>query len=772
MPTGSGARLGPYVLGPVIGSGGMGEVYRAHDSRLGRDVAIKILPPDVADDPERLRRFESEARAAAALNHPNILVVHDVGREHDTSYLVTELLEGRTLRAEIDAGPVPLPRAVDYAVQIAEGLAAAHARGIVHRDLKPENVFVTTDGRVKILDFGLAKTLHIPDAAATTVTGVGMVTGAHVVLGTPGYMAPEQVRGEPVDHRADIFAFGCVLYELLGGRRAFGGGTTLEVLSAILRDTPAPLASLSPALARIVERCLEKEPAARFQSVRDLAFALRGLAGSARVPRRRVALALTAAVLALTGAWWGRTYLEPSSELRTTSIAVMPFANLSDDPSNDYFGEGLAEEITGALVRGGLQVIGRGSVRALAARGMDAREVGHALRVPTVLQGTVQRSGERVRISVMLLNAGDGGVMWTERFDRRLDDIFAIQDEIARSVAARLQTTLAVPGRSLVRQETADPEAHSLYLQGLYLWNRRTASSVYRAIDLFEQAVARDSSYGRAHAGIALGKAVLPFYADVETKAVAEEAKAAARRALDIDEMLAEAWAVLGIVNAYEWKADEAADAFRRALSIDSSLATARFWLGLHLIHRKRFQEAFQELETAQNLDPLSLVNRVGHIILRFNQRRYAEAEAIARQVLTDDPTFALARYHLASILADSERHDEAIAILSSMDEVPGVRASEVQSTLAYALAHAGRVRDARGVIDRLRQSPTGHLPPTAVLASALLQLGDRDTALVVLKNAIDQHDPMIMLAAQGARLDQLRADPAGDVLLRVVERR
>jgi eukaryotic-like serine/threonine-protein kinase len=272
MATGSGARLGPYVLGPALGAGGMGEVYRAHDSRLGRDVAIKILPPDVADDPERLRRFESEARAAAALNHPNILVVHDVGREHDTSYLVTELLEGRTLRGLIDGGSVPLPRAIDYAVQIAEGLAAAHARGIVHRDLKPENLFVTSDGRLKILDFGLAKAVHVADAATLGTPTHG--TAPHVVLGTPGYMAPEQVRGEPVDHRADIFAFGCVLYELLGGRPAFGGATTLEILSAILRDTPRPLTELKPdlprELARIVRRCLEKETDRRYQSILDV----------------------------------------------------------------------------------------------------------------------------------------------------------------------------------------------------------------------------------------------------------------------------------------------------------------------------------------------------------------------------------------------------------------------------------------------------------------------------------------------------------------------
>ena len=347
MATGSGARLGPYVLGPVIGTGGMGEVYRAHDSRLGRDVAIKILPPDVAGDPERLRRFESEARAAAALNHPNILVVHDVGRERDTSYLVTELLEGRTLHEVIEGGAVPLPRALDYAVQIADGLAAAHARGIVHRDLKPENLFVTTGGRVKILDFGLAKTVKLSDAAAVTTLAVE-ATAPHVVLGTPGYMAPEQVRGEPVDHRADIFAFGCVLYELLGGSRAFSGANTLDILSAILRATPAPLASIPGPLARVVERCLEKDPADRFQTANDLAFAL-GVLGSAtesphtsepapeiaarprpRGLRLRLALSAVGAVALLgAAAVWLPRGATPAPRVIRTELSVRPAAELN-----------------------------------------------------------------------------------------------------------------------------------------------------------------------------------------------------------------------------------------------------------------------------------------------------------------------------------------------------------------------------------------------------------------------------------------------------------
>jgi eukaryotic-like serine/threonine-protein kinase len=436
MPTGSGARLGPYVLGPVIGSGGMGEVYRAHDSRLGRDVAIKILPPDVAGDPERLRRFESEARAAAALSHPNILVVHDVGREHDTSYLVTELLEGRTLREVIDDGAVPVPRALDSAVQIAEGLAAAHARGIVHRDLKPENVFVTADGRVKILDFGLARTMHIPEAAAATLGTQAHATAPHVVLGTPGYMAPEQVRGEAVDHRADIFAFGCVLYELLGGRPAFRGATTLEVLSAILRDTPAPLASLE--CDRIVAKALEKDLALRYQSAADLRTDLQRLKRDlepARVvvtssPRARKGWAVVAAAVAAAAVLAATAYVgvfRPPPLTEQDTILLADFTNTTGDPVFDSaLKAGLAVHLAQSpflnifpqdRVQHTLRLMDRPPDEPV--QGAVAREICERQNIKALLAGSIGAIGTNYVVTLEATNCATGASLALEQVEAK-----------------------------------------------------------------------------------------------------------------------------------------------------------------------------------------------------------------------------------------------------------------------------------------------------------------------------------------------------------------
>jgi TolB-like protein/tetratricopeptide (TPR) repeat protein len=647
MPTGSGARLGPYVLGPVIGSGGMGKVYRAHDSRLGRDVAIKILPPDVAEDPERLRRFESEARAAAALNHPNILVVHDVGREHDTSYLVTELLEGRTLRAVIDAGAVPLPRALDYAVQIAEGLAAAHARGIVHRDLKPENVFVTTDGRVKILDFGLAKTLHIPDAAATTLTGVGMVTGAHAVLGTPGYMAPEQVRGEPLDPRADIFAFGCVLYELLGGRRAFGGATTLEVLSAILRDTPAPLTPLSPALGRIVERCLEKEPAARFQSVRDLAFALRGPTVSSRVRAVRVSAALLAVVVLTTAAflWWRSSGPPAAGEFLypRTAVAVLPFENRSADPADAALTGGLHDELLTQLSKvAGISTRGRTSVREYAHTSKPTRQIAEELRVGALVTASVQVVRDRLRINVELVDAATDEPLWSERYDRDLADVFAVQSDIAQQVVGAIGVAVGQDHRrALAEAPTANPEAYRLYLQGRE-YHRRPGyerRNFEIAQQLYERALTRDPDFALVYAALShVHSAMQVFRYDTSPQRVVQH-RQAAETALRLAPNLPQAHVAMAMWH-YAGRRDFAAALANLEIALRDLPNDAWVWSRVGYVHRRlgNWDEVFAAFERAAELDP-----RDADLFADLGGKTYMATRRYADAIRAFDRALALA---------------------------------------------------------------------------------------------------------------------------------
>lgn len=743
----SGKRLGVYQVHELIGRGGMGEVYRAHDTSLGRSVAIKILPEGVTADADRLARFEREARVLAALQHPNIAIIHGMERADGMPAIVLEFVGGETLAERIarntgSRGAVaPFADLLAIARQIADALEAAHEKGVVHRDLKPANVKVTPEGLVKVLDFGLAKVADPVGAAEESTLTTIEPTRQGFIAGTLSYMSPEQTRGQSVDKRTDIWAFGCVLFELLSGQRAFGADTPADIVAAILEREPAwdrlPPATPAP-IRRLLRRCLEKDPRRRLRDIGDARIDI----DEALSPR-------------------------PSDELaavRALSIAVKPLANLSGSPANDYFGEGLAEEITSALAKAGLHVIGRTSARALAARGLGPREVARELRVATVLDGSVQRADDRVRISVTLLSGSDGSVMWAERYDRRLEDIFAIQDEIARSVATELRATLK--GGSLVRQETTDPQAHSLYLQGLYLWNRRTAPSIRQAVGLFEQALERDPNYARGYAGVALSKSVLPFYEDVNADALAKEARDAARRALAIDPTLTEAWAVQGIVNMCQWQLADAARDFTRAIDADPTFATARFWHGLYLTHLGKFDDADREFTRARDLEPLSLVIRVGQFLLLVNQRRFAEAEVMARGVVADDPSFALARFQLAALLADSGRFEESAAMLSAILDVPSVRPAEVRSTLAYALARAGRLQEARSVIEALRVSRGGQFPPTAVLASALMVLGDREAGIEVLRAAVEQHDPNLALIGHAARLDELRSDPQARAIL------
>ena len=500
LPIKSGTRLAHYELTVLIGSGGMGEVFRARDTRLNRDVAVKVLPQEFAADTGRLRRFEQEAKTLAALNHPNVLTVFDAGVHGGTAYLVCELLRGRTLREETEGSVLPVRKATDYALQIAQGLAAAHGRGIVHRDLKPENLFVTQDGRVKILDFGLAKlnepapvrppagprspaaTIHLDLDAVIDTTEPGRI------MGTPGYMAPEQVRGGATDHRTDLFAFGCVLYEMLSGTRAFRRDTPVESMHAVLNETPSELDTTHPhlpsGLTRIVERCLEKEPGNRFQTAKDLAFAIEAAGASNAVPRampsdssrRReeadppgfqpVHLVTSAAtkfgwlavllLLLVGGGWWfvhqpgqttkqaanppGASNLPPvvvASATDQKSIAVLPFVNMSPDKGDEYLSDGMTEELLNVLAQvPGLRVPGRSSCFAFKGKNEDNifRKVGEQLHVTTVLEGSVRKAGDKLRITAQLINVADGFHLWSTNYDRDMKDILAVQTEVAQQV--------------------------------------------------------------------------------------------------------------------------------------------------------------------------------------------------------------------------------------------------------------------------------------------------------------------------------------------------
>jgi serine/threonine protein kinase len=513
----------------------MGEVYRATDTKLGRDVALKVLPAEMAHDPERLARFRREAKALAQLDHPNIVTIHTVEECDGFHFLTMQLVEGQPLDRLIPAGGLPVEQIVDIASALADALAAAHEKGITHRDLKPGNVMVSNEGRVKVLDFGLAKDVRPTHPDDTTLTAASQ-TQMGVVMGTPAYMSPEQTSGRRLDHRTDIFSMGVVLHEMATGRRPFEGTSLAELVSAILRDTPPSVTEARPDLpsdlARIVRRCLEKDPRHRIQTARDVSNEFRDLsrqvsakAAPTKTATSHAAVADTGSALADGGYWVG------------LAIAVLPFANLSSDPESEFFADGITEEIINALAQiKNLRVVARSSAFSFKGKQVDLRTVGATLNAGTVLEGSVRKSGDRIRIVAQLISASDGYHIWSERYDRELRDIFEVQDEIARTIAERLKGAIGPEtAETLVRPETQDLEAYQLYLKGRFHWNKRSADGLQKAIDYFQQAIGKDHSYAIAYAGLADAYNMISFRNVMAPHAVMPKAKAAATKALELD---------------------------------------------------------------------------------------------------------------------------------------------------------------------------------------------------------------------------------------------
>jgi non-specific serine/threonine protein kinase len=648
-----GARLGVYEIISLLGAGGMGEVYRARDPRLGRDVAIKVVPAAFSADPDRLRRFEQEARAAAALNHPNILAVYDVGTHDRQPYVVSELLDGETLNCRLARGAFSLDELFEVSVQIANALDAAHTRGIVHRDLKPANLFVTTRGQVKVLDFGLAKmragalTGAIGLTAAQTEAHAGPRTDPGTALGTIAYMSPEQARGEPVDARSDLFSFGVVLYEMATGQSAFTGATSAVIFDAILNRVPTSVVQVNPALplelARIIDRALEKRPEARYQHAHDLVTGLRAVQ--------------RAHDIATSHSGNRRAAVRPS-------IAVLPFSDMSPQHDQDYFCEGIAEELINALTAvEGLRVAARTSSFQFKGKAVDVSEIGARLKVDTILEGSIRKAGNRLRITAQLINTGDGYHLWSERYDRELDDVFVVQDEIARAIVSKLQVTLrGDPGRALVAPPTDDLEAYSLYLQGRYYWARRAEGFLQRAISCFEQAIARDASYALAHAGLADAYSTLGLYGGLPPDVAWSKAKPAAQNAIRLNNESGEAHHAMALVHwLFDWDFVAAERAFQKAIALNPSSGLSHAAFGNLLGSLGHFEQGISEATHGRALEPMSALIGVWVAFNFINARRFDMALDECRRALDLDPSFGLAWFTQSGVLSALEKHDEAI---------------------------------------------------------------------------------------------------------------
>jgi TolB-like protein/Flp pilus assembly protein TadD len=795
MPLAVGARLGPYeILGP-LGAGGMGEVYRARDTRLGREVAIKVLPGDFARDQARIERFEREARLVASLSHPNILALHDFGEADGVLYAVTELLEGETLRQRLSSETLHPRKVIEVGAAVAEGLAAAHGKGIVHRDLKPDNIFLTSDGRVKILDFGLARTAEIlSPASQTSAPTTPAPTEPGTVMGTVGYMAPEQVRGHSADARSDIFAFGCVLYEMASGKRAFVAATPAETMAAILRDTPEPVSQTRTVagLDRMIGRCLEKNPDERFQSARDLAFTLREMSGAsaalrnvsgAVVERRRrrfraswlvAALALATAAALLLLLIIRRSHGNLANSGRIESLAVLPLANLSADPQQEYFADGMTDELITDLSQiGALRVSSRTSAMRYKATKKSVPEIARELDVDAIVEGSVLRVGNRIRITAQLVRAATDKHLWASSYERDLRDVLALQGDVARAIADEVGVRLTPEEHSrLTRTKTVDPDAYEAYLKGQYHLTRSTASDTQKSLEYFQEAVAKQPDYARAWAGIAVAYERLAgsAYTVLAPKEAFPKAKTAAMRAVTLDSGLSEPYAFLGwasFVFDRDWTTAEGQ--FRRAIRLNPNDASAHQNYSLLLVRMGRFDEAVREVKRRRELDPLSLGGSVDVGTVLHLARRDAEAIPWFRRVIEMDSSFPRAHWGLGLALVQERKYDGAITELRRAVDLSGGGGGVMLGSLGYACALANRRTEALEIAERLKETSKHQYVPPAAVALVYSGLGDREQAIRWLEKAEEVRDPWITSLKIEPMFDPLRSDPRFVDLLRRV---
>ncbi|MEP6922765.1 MAG: protein kinase, partial [bacterium] len=825
-----GTRLGRYEIRSKIGAGGMGEVYLAQDTKLNRKVALKILPPEVAADRNRLNRFVREAKAASALNHPNIITIHEIDETDSGHFIAGEFIDGDTLRERMRNAPITLGEVLDVVTQIASALSAAHAAGIVHRDIKPENIMVRRDGFVKVLDFGLAKlTERLPpefvDTKAPTRTAVNTDSG--VIMGTALYMSPEQARGIEVDGRTDIFSLGVVIYEMVAGCLPFAGATNSEVLAAILSEKePPPLARFSrevPAeLERIVEKTLRKDREERYQTTKDLLLDLRRLkhklevdaeiertlppetrsaAGEAKSSGEQQAVSAAQTSSAQTTAVESTRTTSSAEYLITEikrhkrgvgvilgaiiffsvaglayyfysergtsgaaidSIAVLPFANTSNDPNTEYLSDGISESLINSLTElQRLRVIARTTTFRYKGKEVDPQVVGRELNVRAVLMGRVRQLGDTLNIQVDLVDATTGAQLWGEEYERKTSDLLSVKQAIAREVTEKLKLRLSGEEQQrLVKRDTTNGEAYQFYLRGRYYWNKRTGDSLRKAIEQFQQAIDRDPNYALGYVGLADCYNLLEEYAGIPGSEVLPKASAAADRALQLDGSLSEAHASLGFIFWQLWQWAEAEEEFKRAINLNRNYPTAHHWLSISFRSRRQFDDSMQEIKRAQELDPLSPVigQNVAEVYLLKNDLTSAIEQC--KSIIELDPSFPGAHDELGFAYLKQRQYVEATAEFQKAVELSG-NASRYLGDLGYCLGVTGKRAAALAILKDLQERYYRRESIGQFLASVCAGLGDKDQAFAWLEKDVQQHaGTRVQFVVWWFSFEDLRSDP------------